>query len=144
MPDRRGKDRGRRLVAVLRCARLENCRHRSGLQLFRRICTAETPPVQRDTAARARATAKSAAGAAPAGTPRERRLQRVPIWGAQRPLSPSSGELRGGMERSERRRFRPFGNKEEICRVRMAQQSLKFSSPTAHRDLPRTCAAARN
>jgi len=46
MPDRRGKDRGRRRVAVLRCARLKDCRHCSGLQLFRRICTAKTAPVQ--------------------------------------------------------------------------------------------------
>ena len=37
MPDRRGKDRGRRRVAVLRCARLKDCRHCSGLPLFRRF-----------------------------------------------------------------------------------------------------------
>ena len=56
MHDRRGKDRGRRCVAILRCARLKNCRHCSGLRLFRRLYTAETTPVQRYTAARARAT----------------------------------------------------------------------------------------
>src|SRR5215472_8079507 len=46
MPDRCGKNRGRRRVAVLRWARLKDCRHGSGLQLFRRICTAKTAPVQ--------------------------------------------------------------------------------------------------
>ena len=50
MPDRCGKDRGRRRVAVLRCARLKDCHHCSGLQLFRRICTAKTAPVQPDQA----------------------------------------------------------------------------------------------
>src|SRR6516162_4405718 len=86
MPDRRGKDRGRRRVVVLRCARLKDCRHCSGLQLFHRICTAETAPVQPGTAARARATAKSAAGAVCAGSPRTL-LATVPVWIAQRPLS---------------------------------------------------------
>jgi len=45
MPDRRGENRGRRRVTVVRCARLKICRHRSGLRLFRGICTAETAPV---------------------------------------------------------------------------------------------------
>src|SRR5215472_7609090 len=52
MPDRCGKDRGRRRVAVLRWARLKDCRHCSGLQLFRRICTAKTAPVQPATFAK--------------------------------------------------------------------------------------------
>jgi len=34
MPDRRGKDRGRRQVAILHCACVKDCRHCSGLQLF--------------------------------------------------------------------------------------------------------------
>src|SRR5262249_20904109 len=46
MPDRYGKDRGRRRLGVLRWARVKDCRHCSGLQLFRRICTAKTAPVQ--------------------------------------------------------------------------------------------------
>jgi hypothetical protein len=39
VPDQRGEDRGRRRVAVLRYTRLKDCRHCSGLLLFRRICT---------------------------------------------------------------------------------------------------------
>src|SRR5262245_51489635 len=46
MPDRRGKDRGRRQVAILHCACVKDCRHCSGLQLFRRICTAKIAAVQ--------------------------------------------------------------------------------------------------
>ena len=34
MPDRRGKDRGRRRVVVLRCARLKDCRHCSASSCF--------------------------------------------------------------------------------------------------------------
>jgi hypothetical protein len=36
VPDRRRKDRGRRLIAVLRCAHLDDRRHCPGLPLFRR------------------------------------------------------------------------------------------------------------
>jgi PAS domain S-box-containing protein len=46
MPDRRGKDRRRRPLAVSRCNRLKACCHCSGLPLFRRIRTAEIVPVQ--------------------------------------------------------------------------------------------------
>jgi hypothetical protein len=46
VPDRRGKDRGCRRITVLRCTRLKDWRHCSGILLFRRICTTETASVQ--------------------------------------------------------------------------------------------------
>ena len=42
MPDRCGKDRGRRRVAVLRCARLKDCCHCFRAPAVSQICTGET------------------------------------------------------------------------------------------------------
>jgi len=44
MPDRRGKDRGRRRVAVLRCARLKDCRHVPASSCFAESVRPKTLP----------------------------------------------------------------------------------------------------